>query len=204
MPQQVTESGVSISVNPSIVEEVTLQEVQVLPVSSSSGVATTSVEPTGLHLDSSFISQTPLKAISSLGTRVFPVFTGSLKLVTPTEGRSPQYQDKRVSVDDFCDTLRKSTADTTTARGKSDDPINLDDGLMYKKLTERVDKLDTSVADIKSMLQQLLQAQKATPTIAAAVSHPDHVEHTKCGGNVGECCNRINCFKSMANEVSFY
>ena len=39
---------------------------------------------------------------------------------------------------------------------------------------------------------------------AEDVSHTDHVEHTKRGGNVGECCNRINCFKSMANEVSFY
>ncbi|XP_022007445.1 uncharacterized protein LOC110906651 [Helianthus annuus] len=38
---------------------------------------------------------------------------------------------------------------------------------------EGVDKLDTSVADSKSMLQQLLQAQKATPTTApAATSTP--------------------------------
>ncbi|KAJ0927728.1 hypothetical protein HanRHA438_Chr04g0186171 [Helianthus annuus] len=36
------------------------------------------------------------------------------------------------------------------------------------------------------------------------LSHPDHVEHTERGGNVGECCNKINCFKSMAIELSFY
>ncbi|KAJ0434820.1 hypothetical protein HanIR_Chr17g0886111 [Helianthus annuus] len=41
---------------------------------------------------------------------------------------------------------------------------------MYKELTERVDKLDTSVADIKSMLQQLLQAQKAPPTAATSTT----------------------------------
>ena len=44
IPQQVTGSGVSIIANPPTTKEVTLQVVQVLPVSSSSGAATTSVE----------------------------------------------------------------------------------------------------------------------------------------------------------------
>ena len=93
IPQQVTESRVSISVNLPTVEKATLQELQVIPVSSSSGAATTGVEPTNLHLDSSFISETPLKAISSLGiivsTGVFPLYTGDLKMVTSAEERSP-------------------------------------------------------------------------------------------------------------------
>ena len=80
-------------------------------------------------------------------------------------------------MDDFWETFPKSTTDTTTTGGKSDDPINLGDGLKYKELTERVDKLDTSVAEIKTMLQQLLQAQKATPTAApSATSDPSAAE----------------------------
>ncbi|KAJ0859138.1 hypothetical protein HanRHA438_Chr13g0609011 [Helianthus annuus] len=173
-PQQMTGSGVSIIANPPTIEEATLQELQVIPISSSSGAATTSVEPTGLHLDSSFISQTPLKAISSMGTilstGVYPVVTGELRIITPAEGRSPKYQEKGASVDDFRETFPKSTTDTTTSGGKSDDPINLGDGLKYRELTERVDKLDNFVAEIKNMLQQLLQAQKVTPTVATSAS----------------------------------
>ncbi|KAJ0445403.1 hypothetical protein HanIR_Chr16g0842511 [Helianthus annuus] len=170
IPQQVTGSCVSIIAYPPTTEEVTLQEIQVLPVSSSIGAATTGVGSTDLHLASCFINKTHLKAISSpatvISTAVFVPTPGSIKRMTIAEERSPQYQEKGASVDDFCETFPKSTADTTTASGKSDDPIKLGDGLMYKELTERVDKLETCVTDIKSMLQQLLEAQKAKPTAA--------------------------------------
>ncbi|MFS7912955.1 hypothetical protein Hanom_Chr02g00136011 [Helianthus anomalus] len=35
---------------------------------------------------------------------------------------------------------------------------------MYRELTDRIDKLDTSVAEIKDMLQQVLKVQKVPPT----------------------------------------
>ncbi|KAJ0457095.1 hypothetical protein HanIR_Chr15g0769951 [Helianthus annuus] len=53
---------------------------------------------------------------------------------------------------------------------------------MYQELTARVDKLDTSVAEIKEMLQQLLKVQKVPsaaappPTVApSSVSTPDEL-----------------------------
>ncbi|KAJ0801676.1 hypothetical protein HanPI659440_Chr03g0119881 [Helianthus annuus] len=63
---QVTGSDTCTSAIPATIEEVTLQELQVIPDSSSSGAATTSVEPNGLHLDSGYINKTPLKAIPSI------------------------------------------------------------------------------------------------------------------------------------------
>jgi len=62
-------------------------------------------------------------------------------------------------------TLPASTTVTTIASGKSDDPIKLGDGLKYLELTERVEKLDTSVAEMKEMLQQLLTVQKVQSTV---------------------------------------
>ncbi|KAJ0522838.1 hypothetical protein HanIR_Chr10g0487001 [Helianthus annuus] len=64
---------------PQTAEEVTPQEFLEIPISISSGAATTDVGSTDLHLDSSFISKTPLKAISSMGTKVS---TGVFKLTT--------------------------------------------------------------------------------------------------------------------------
>ncbi|XP_021991968.1 mucin-17-like [Helianthus annuus] len=163
--QQVTESDASTFANPSTVEEVTPLELHVSFGGSSSGAATTCVESTDLHLESSFISQTPLKAISSLGTKVstgvFKLTTGVLTKVTTAEERSPQYQEKGAAVDEPLETSPGPTADTTSAGGKSNDPIKLGDGLKYQNLTERVTNLETSVADIKNMLQQLLQSSKS-------------------------------------------
>ena len=143
-----TESDAYTSAIPATTEEVTPLELQVTLGGNSREAATTSVEPTGLHLDSSFINKTSLKAISSLGTRVYPVFTGSLKGVSHYEERSPQYQEKGASVVNVWSTLPTSTTDKTTASGKSDDLINLGDGLRYLELKDRIEKLDTSVAEI--------------------------------------------------------
>ena len=88
-----TGSDVDISVIPATTEEVTLQELQVIPFSSSSGAATTNVEPTGLHLDSGYIHKTPLKAISSITplrtTSEFVITTGNIKKLSSAEERSP-------------------------------------------------------------------------------------------------------------------
>ena len=90
-----TEPAVSFFANPPTQpEEVTPLELQVTLGGSSSEAATTSAKPTGLHLDSSFINKTSLKAISSLGTLVYPVFTGSLKGVSNYEERSPSTKKK--------------------------------------------------------------------------------------------------------------
>ncbi|MFS7894586.1 hypothetical protein Hanom_Chr14g01262451 [Helianthus anomalus] len=99
-------------------------------------------------------------------------------MVTTAEDRSPQYRDKGASVDVPMETISGPTVDTTTAGGKSDDPIHLGDGLKYQELTERVDKTETSVADIKNMLQQLLKSQKAPST--ASTSTPSPLSYGKC------------------------
>ncbi|MFS7945148.1 hypothetical protein Hanom_Chr06g00520741 [Helianthus anomalus] len=134
---------------PQIAEEVTPQEFQEIVVGSSSGAATTDVGSTDLHLDSSFISKTPLKAISSMGTKVstgvFKLTTGVLSKVTTAEERSRQYQEQGASVDETLEIPPGSKADTTTTGEKSDDPINLGDGLKYQDLMERLSPIETTV-----------------------------------------------------------
>ncbi|KAJ0442334.1 hypothetical protein HanIR_Chr16g0808011 [Helianthus annuus] len=169
---QVTGSDVDISVILATTEEVTLQELQVIPVSSSSGAATTNVEPAGLHLDSGYIHKTPLKAISSIAplrtTSEFVLTTGNIKRLSSAEERSPQYQEQGASMADFWDSVPKSYIGKTTAGGDSDDPVNSGDDSKYQELTGRVENLETSVAEIKDMVQQLLKAQKAQSTAPPA------------------------------------
>ncbi|KAJ0480487.1 hypothetical protein HanIR_Chr13g0632241 [Helianthus annuus] len=176
MLPQVTRSDVSAI--PATTEEVTLQELQVTPVSSSSGAATTNVEPIGLHLDSGFIHKTPLKAISSIApmrtTSEIVLPTGTLKRLSSAEERSPQYQEQWASMNDFWDSVPKSHIGTTTAGGDSDDPINLGDDLKYQELMGRVENLETSVAELKDMVQQLLKAQKAQSSAAPAQAPAQH------------------------------
>ncbi|KAJ0871091.1 hypothetical protein HanRHA438_Chr11g0508201 [Helianthus annuus] len=169
---QVTGSEVYTSAIPATTEEVTLQELQVTPVSSSSGAATTNVEPTGLHLDSGYIHKTPLKAISSIvplrTTSEVVMPTGTFRRLSSAEERNPQYQEQGASMNDFWDSVPKSHIGTTTAGGDSDDPINLGDNSKYQELMGKVEKLETSVAEIKDMVQQLLKTQKAQSTAAPA------------------------------------
>ncbi|KAJ0857104.1 hypothetical protein HanRHA438_Chr13g0586191 [Helianthus annuus] len=124
---QVTGSDTHTSTIPATIEEVTLQELQVIPDSSSSGAATTSVGSTDLHLASCFINQTPLKAIPSIAplitTSESVMTTGTFKRLSSAEGRRPQYQEQGASMNDFWDSIPKSHNDTTTAGGESDDPI---------------------------------------------------------------------------------
>ncbi|KAJ0866458.1 hypothetical protein HanRHA438_Chr12g0552001 [Helianthus annuus] len=157
IPQQQTRPDVSIFANPPTQpEEVTPLELQVTLGGIPREAATTGVEPTGLHLDNGYINKTSLEAIPSitplLSASEFVLTTGSIKRLSSVEGRRPQYQEKGASVVDVWSTLPTSTSDKTTASGKSDDPINLGDGLKYQELTERVEKLDTSVVEIKEML----------------------------------------------------
>ncbi len=169
IPQQETGLDVSIFANPPTQpEEVTPLELQVTLGGIPSEAATTNVEPTGLHLDSGYINKTSLEAIPSitplLSASGFVLTTGNIKRLSSVEGRRPQYQEKGASVVDVWSTLPTSTSDKTTASGKSDDPIKLGDGLKYQELSARVEKLDTSVAEIKEMLQQLLTIQKVPST----------------------------------------
>ena len=57
---------------------------------------------------------------------------------------------------------------TTTSGRSSDDPIKLGDELKYKDLMERVTRIESSVDDIKSLLQQLIatKSQPSAPTTA--------------------------------------
>ena len=71
-------------------------------------------------------------------------------------------------MNDFWDSVPKSQIGTTTAGGDSDDLVNLGDDSKYQELTGRVENLETSVAEIKDMVQQLLKAQKAQSTAAPA------------------------------------
>ncbi|KAJ0870631.1 hypothetical protein HanRHA438_Chr11g0502661 [Helianthus annuus] len=165
MPQQQTGPDVSILANPPTQpEKVTPLELQVTLGGIPSETATTSVEPTGLHLDSGYINKTSLEAIPSIAplltTGEFVLTTSTIKRLSSAEGRSPQYKEKGALVDNAWSTLPVSTTDTTTVSGKSDDPIQLGDGLKYQELSARVEKLDTSVAEIKEMLHQLLKVPK--------------------------------------------
>ena len=54
---------------------------------------------------------------------------------------------------DFWDSIPKSNIGKTTAGGDSDDPVNLGDDSKYQELTGRVENLETSVAEIKDMVQ---------------------------------------------------
>ncbi|MFS8025314.1 hypothetical protein Hanom_Chr16g01473511 [Helianthus anomalus] len=172
IPLQVTGSDAYSSAIPATIEEVTPPELQVTLGGSSSGAATTTDGSTDLQLDSCFLSKTPLKAISSIASMkvtseyVLPI--GTLQRLTSAEERSPQYQEQGASMDDFWDSLPKSHFDTTTAGGDSDDPSHVGDDSRYQELTNRVEKIEGSVAEIKEMVQEMLKAQKAQTTAAPA------------------------------------
>ncbi|MFS7995871.1 hypothetical protein Hanom_Chr12g01123151 [Helianthus anomalus] len=170
IPQQETELDVSIFANPPTQpEEVTPLELQVTLGGIPSEAATTSVEPTGLHLDSGYINKTSLEAIPFIAplptTSGFVYPTGNIKRLSSVEGRRPRYQEKRASVVHVWSTLPTSTIDKTIVSGKSDDPIKLGDDLKYQDLTARIEKLDTSVVNLKNMLQQVLKTQKMQSTV---------------------------------------
>ena len=107
-------------------------------------------------MGSGFINKTSLEAIPYIAplptTSGFIYPTGIIKRLSSVEGRRPQYQEKGALVVNVWSTLPTSTTDKTTTSGKSDDPIKLGDDLKYQDLTERIEKLDTSVADLKNML----------------------------------------------------
>ena len=170
MPQQKTGPAVSSIANtPTKPEEVTPIELQVTLCGNPSEAATTTVEPTGLQLGSGFINKTSLEAIPYIAplptTSGFIYPTGIIKRLSSVEGRRPQYQEKGASVVSVWNKFPTSATDKTTVSGKSDDPIKLGDDLKYQKLTDRVEKLDNSVAELKNMLQQLLQVQKVQSTV---------------------------------------
>ncbi|KAJ0859203.1 hypothetical protein HanRHA438_Chr13g0609751 [Helianthus annuus] len=165
IPPQVTGSDALTSAIPATAEEVTPPELQVTLSGSSSGAATTTDGSTDLQLDSCYITKTPLKAIASMATSVttskLSLAAGNIKGLSVAEERSPRYQEKGASMDDFWATAPKSHIDTTTTGGDSDDPVKSGDDSRYNELTARVENLESSVAEIKDMVQQLLEAQKA-------------------------------------------
>ncbi|MFS7945439.1 hypothetical protein Hanom_Chr06g00524331 [Helianthus anomalus] len=102
--------------------------------------------------------------VTKVSTGVFKLTTGVLSKVTTAKERSPQYQEKGASVDETSETPHGSKADTTTTSGKSDDPINLGNGLKYQDLTERLSTIETIVHSMNQSIQTLVEASKIQPT----------------------------------------
>ncbi|MFS7918655.1 hypothetical protein Hanom_Chr03g00203671 [Helianthus anomalus] len=154
-------------VNPQITEEVKPLEFYKILASSSNGAATTDVGSTDLHLGSSFINKTHLKATTAdttnVSTGVFKLTTGEISKVTTVEGR-PQYREKGALVDENLETPPVSTANTTTTGGKSDDPIKSGDGLKYQDLMERLLTIENTVATMNESLKFLVETSKSQPT----------------------------------------
>ncbi|MFS8018818.1 hypothetical protein Hanom_Chr15g01396531 [Helianthus anomalus] len=80
------------------------------------------------------------------------------------EREVPSTKKKRASVDEPLETSPGPTADTTTTGGKSDDPINLGDGLRYQDLTERLFTMETIVTKMNESIELLVAASKSQPT----------------------------------------
>ncbi|MFS8025098.1 hypothetical protein Hanom_Chr16g01470941 [Helianthus anomalus] len=79
------------------------------------------VESTDLHLDSSFISKTPLKATNVEVATVTSALVGS-----------PQNQEKGAFVSNDMESSPVIKTNTTTSGGNSNDPIKLGDELRYR------------------------------------------------------------------------
>ncbi|MFS7947401.1 hypothetical protein Hanom_Chr06g00547851 [Helianthus anomalus] len=135
---------------PQTVEEATPLEFHEILEGISSGAAITNVESIDLHLDSSFISKTPLKATTAVATKVS----------TAVEG-SPQNQDKGASANDDLESTPITKADTTTSGGNSGDPIKLGDELKFRELTMRMTSFENIIGEMKDMLKQVLEASKS-------------------------------------------
>ncbi|KAJ0435716.1 hypothetical protein HanIR_Chr17g0896381 [Helianthus annuus] len=208
IPPQVTGSDVNTSVIQATVEEVTPPELQVALGGSSSGAATTTDGSTDIQLDSCYIIKTPLKAISSMATSVttskLSLAAGNIKGSSVAEERSPQYQEKGASMDDFWATAPKSHIDTTTAGGDSDDPVNSGDDSKYNELTARVENLESTVAEIKDMVQQLLEAQIAN-LLLLLLKHllHKHLLQMSFGIFSNHCLNTSNKWLLNSTQIKY-
>ncbi|MFS7908153.1 hypothetical protein Hanom_Chr01g00079851 [Helianthus anomalus] len=95
-------------------------------------------------MDNGYISKTPLKAIT-------------IETIVSASVGSPQYQEQGA--------LGIKPSLTTSGRNL-DHPVNSGDGFNYKKLTERVTQLETSVGEIKDMMKILLKNSTPKPSNA--------------------------------------
>ncbi|MFS7917817.1 hypothetical protein Hanom_Chr03g00193651 [Helianthus anomalus] len=120
---------------------------------SSSDAATTTGEPIGFQLDSGFIYKTSLKATTVEATIVTSVPIGS-----------PQYQDKRAFGFDDLENSSIIKPNTTTLGRDSDDPIKLGDELRYKELTGGMSSMESSMAEMKDMIRQMMEHSHNQPT----------------------------------------
>ncbi|MFS7917026.1 hypothetical protein Hanom_Chr03g00184291 [Helianthus anomalus] len=114
---------------PQTVEEATPLEFHEILVGSSSGAATTDVGSTDLHLDNSYINQTPLKATTTESAKV--TTDVSTKVTTNAEV-SPQYKEKGASAADDLESTPVIKAYTTTSSKNSGNPIKLGDELRFR------------------------------------------------------------------------
>ena len=93
-------------------------------------------------------------------TGEFKLTTSEITKVTTDAEGSPQNQEQGASANENLEIAPLSKADTTTSGGNSDDPIKLGDGIKYQDLTDRISNLETTVADMKDQLKQLVDAFK--------------------------------------------
>ncbi|KAJ0695195.1 hypothetical protein HanPI659440_Chr15g0617411 [Helianthus annuus] len=153
IPQQMTVSEPIQSAIPQTVEEVTPLEFHETLSGNSSGVAITTVKSIGLQLYNGYILKTPLKATTVEATTVTSVPVGS-----------PQNQEKWAFVYDDLESSPIIKTNTTTTGRNSNDPIKLGDELRYKDLTDRMTSMETSIANMKEMMRQMMGLSKCQPS----------------------------------------
>ncbi|KAJ0599271.1 hypothetical protein HanRHA438_Chr03g0105531 [Helianthus annuus] len=149
----VTESEQTQFANPQPTKEDIPLEFQETLGGSSSETATTTGEPIGFQLDSGFIYKTSLKATTVEATIVTSVLVGS-----------PQYKDKGAFGFDDMENSPIIKPNTTTSGRDSDDPIKLGDELRYKELAERMSSMESSMAEMKDMMRQMMEHSHNQPT----------------------------------------
>ncbi|KAJ0458442.1 hypothetical protein HanIR_Chr15g0785141 [Helianthus annuus] len=168
IPQQMTVSEPIQSAIPQTVEEVTPPEFHETLGGNSSGAATTTVESIGLQLWSGYILKNPLKATTVEATIVTSVPVGS-----------PQNQEKGAFVYDDLESSPIIKTNTTTTCRNLDDPIKLGDELRYKDLTDRMTSMETSIANIKEMMKQMMELSKCQPSTHKAKPSPQQPPQKK-------------------------
>ncbi|MFS7937496.1 hypothetical protein Hanom_Chr05g00428241 [Helianthus anomalus] len=112
--------------------------------------ATTTGEPIDFQLDSGYIYKSSLKAT-----------TIDAIIVTYVPIGSPQYQDKGAFGSTNLENSLAKEPNTITSCRDLDDPIKLGYELRYKELTERMNSMESSLAEMKDMMKH----SKCQPSI---------------------------------------
>ncbi|MFS7917192.1 hypothetical protein Hanom_Chr03g00186201 [Helianthus anomalus] len=77
---------------------------------------------------------------------------------------SPRNQEEGAFVSDDMESSSIINTNTTITGGNSDYPIKLGDELRYKDLTNKMSSVETSVAEMKDMMKQMMEILKSQPS----------------------------------------